>query len=715
MGEPHAHKTIELQALGVKDPQLAKDMDIEFKSLPEPQRFALETYSGNWMRDFSQVFVPLVMDKCACIKKEIGFSKPWASKPDETTIGAAGAEELVTALLKVVAAIELGETIASDVVTPRKLGPYKTEDHMDNPAGLQLQELVIRVGKEYVTASNNNPDVVAARKTELSSSAFKGKLQLEEPSLYEVSPSGLAHHIYGTIEWVKQILKESVSDDPRLNRVNFGKALHGVEDYFGHSNFIEVALNSMREQTVVDTLFEKYQSSSKEKQESPIYSRSYKGNLFRQPITTGTFGSLDTYISIAHSLLPLIDVYYKHIDKAIDTFLGIIEETDATTWDRIKEIASTHRGAIALALLLEGMDKAGIKLPVIYVETIQLNLPGFLIPDEIEKQIQGVEFPIDFSTKYVPPTEAIVEYRRYYKIIKKAMPLLKKIKEAIKEAILAALPEKVREMIETWQKLQDAYEEFRKWLKDQIRMIIIRLIESVLGISLEEFAEKKHKTLEELAEDTRALAIEIMDYVSNWEAQTALEVRIDSGDLSIKGRRKKKLKPVFIPPETYDKIVPKHEMVSELPPSHSEVCKDHPPGSHRSKFYEVHIELAVQADKHLMALMHEVWEEASPETRIIANPSSLLEESELMKLNEQASKVAEREKERAKQINRNFAQNDPNLSASMKKLFNAVDLYVSHPDESDWWENIVKNFRYRIEEDIRGRNETRGHRLTQKH
>ena len=50
----------------------------------------------------------------------------------------------------------------------------------------------------------------------------------------------------------------------------------------------------------------------------------------------------------------------------------------------------------------------------------------------------------------------------------------------------------------------------------------------------------------------------------------------------------------------------------------------------------------------------------------------------------------------------------------MKKLLNAVDLYVSHPEESDWWLDIVKNFQFKLEEDIRGRNETRGHRQLQK-
>jgi hypothetical protein len=42
---------------------------------------------------------------------------------------------------------------------------------------------------------------------------------------------------------------------------------------------------------------------------------------------------------------------------------------------------------------------------------------------------------------------------------------------------------------------------------------------------------------------------------------------------------------------------------------------------------------------------------------------------------------------------------------------NAVDLYVSHPEESKWWVDVTKNFSHKIEEDISKRNETRSHRM----
>ena len=698
MGEPYAHKSMEFKAFGVSDPHLAKDLNTKFSDLPEPQRHVLETYSGNWMRDFSQVFVPMVMDKCACIKKDISFTKLFAKKPDSTTIGRDGAEELVTALLKVVATIELGEPIGDEVIIPKNLGQYKTEDHMDNPAGLRFNGLVVRVEGEYVTASDKAPGVAEARKREMSSSAFKGKLQLEESKLYEVGESGLAFHIYGTTEWIKQTFMKAVTKDPRHNRMLFGTGLHGVEDYFGHANFIEVALNSLRDQTVVDTLFEKFKVPPEE-QKKLMRSKSYRGDTVRQPITTGTFGDLDTRISIAHSLLPLLDVYFDHLDKAIDIFLGLIEEDKASTWDKLKELAAKNRAAFALTLLLEGMDRAKIRMPVLYVETIKLSLPGMLIPDKIEKELQGFEFPVRIESKHVPPTQAVVEYQKYYKVIKAAMPHLKKLKEMATEAILSMLPDEVRKMIETWKMLQGAYERFRKYLKNKIRMIILMVIQDMLGMDLEDFAAKKHKTLEELAEDTRGLAIHILETITHWQSKTALDVRITKvGDLY---KAKKDTR-----------IVPKHDKPHELPPSHSEVCKDHPPKANRSLFYELQVELGVYADKHLGVLMHDVWSEASPETRIVSNGSSLLSASELEKLNEEAAMVAEREKKRAKKINRTFAQNDSSLSSAMVKLLNAVDLYVSHPEESKWWIDVMKNFSHKIEDDISKRNETRSHRLT---
>jgi hypothetical protein len=729
LGEPHAHKTIELRALEVQDPCLASDMETNFRSLAEPQRFALETYSGNWMRDFSQVFVPMVMDICKCVKKDIGLSKPWKKPADNTTIGPVGAEYLITALLKVIATIELGETIGTDVITPKNLGPYKTEDHMDNPAGLHLSEMVIRAGKEkvtstektsasegkpqvseeklqaYVTASEETHEVSAAKQKELGSYAFPGKLELEEPILYEVGSSGFANHIYGTIEWVKQTFIEAAkkgSKDPRMNRANFGKGLHGVEDYFGHSNFVEVAINSVREpKEVPDTLFERIPPQKQKQQgNTPIHPRCYRGDLYKQPITTGTFGTLDTVVSLAHAVLPLIDVYYNYLDKAIDIFLGLIEEDKASTWEKIKEKSSEYRAAIALAILLEGMDKAGITLPVLDIETIRLDIPpiNMLLPEDILKYVKGVDYPVRIGSKRVPPTKAVEEYKRYYEIIQRAMPLLEKLKEEITEAILNALPAEVREMIELYENLKDAYERFRKWLKEQIRIIIIKVvIEGILNTTPEEFSKKKHKKLEEWAEDTRGLVMEIMEYTTHITGKTALEVRIESGDL-VKERNDAKL-------------IPKHEGGAGLPPSHSEICKDHPPESHRSIFYELHIDLATKADKHLMVLMHNIWREVCPETWIVRNPSSLLDEAELAKLDQEAAAVAEREKDRASLAKRKFAQKDEqNLSPSMIKLLNAVDLYISHPDESDWWVDTVKNYTYKIEEDIKERNKTRNNR-----
>jgi hypothetical protein len=100
-----------------------------------------------------------------------------------------------------------------------------------------------------------------------------------------------------------------------------------------------------------------------------------------------------------------------------------------------------------------------------------------------------------------------------------------------------------------------------------------------------------------------------------------------------------------------------------------------------------------------------------PDTWIVRNPSSLLSEEEVKKLNQEAAAVAERERDRAKNANRSFVQNsETNLSESMIKLLNAVDLYVSHPVESDWWEDIVKNYTYKIDEDIQKRNRTRQQR-----
>ncbi|MBC8186327.1 hypothetical protein H8E88_35035 [candidate division KSB1 bacterium] len=143
-----------------------------------------------------------------------------------------------------------------------------------------------------------------------------------------------------------------------------------------------------------------------------------------------------------------------------------------------------------------------------------------------------------------------------------------------------------------------------------------------------------------------------------------------------------------------------------LPPSHSEISKDHPPHpapkdapGHQmdagSPFFELHKVLAVQAVKHLDILMARVWKTKS---LVGSKWSPQLSEAALKAANLEATKAAKREKRRHRRggtgIKRSFQQTELDLKnrPNMRSLLDAVDLYISHPDESDWWRPIVRNY-----------------------
>ena len=139
-GEAGVHQGIEMEAWGTEAPEAdGKGPD------DERQQSAMEIYVGNWMRDYSQVFVPTVMNNVSEIPQQVGSF-------GGETIGGEGGEALVTGLLQALAALEFGPEITSKLISGGPggtLGAYRPEEHMDNPAGMSLEgDLVTRNGDD---------------------------------------------------------------------------------------------------------------------------------------------------------------------------------------------------------------------------------------------------------------------------------------------------------------------------------------------------------------------------------------------------------------------------------------------------------------------------------------------------------------------------------------------------------------------------------------
>ena len=138
MGEAGVHKKIEFTSWNISDPNMSQNSSKTFESLSEQQQQALAIYAGNWMRDFSQVFVPVLFKNVTKMPRIIGDT---SSPP----IGPLGAESLIGSLLRAIAIQDFDVEIPNKVMTDENIGVYVPQEHIDNPAGLTLDDdLLVR-------------------------------------------------------------------------------------------------------------------------------------------------------------------------------------------------------------------------------------------------------------------------------------------------------------------------------------------------------------------------------------------------------------------------------------------------------------------------------------------------------------------------------------------------------------------------------------------
>jgi hypothetical protein len=166
-------------------------------------------YFGNWMRDWSQV----------------------PPGPAKSAIHGA-----VVAILNVLSMGEFDRPVSAD-----DLGGYLPSEHMDNPLGGKTPESDNKTPEEVEAAveaeKSLSPEQREALKRERSP-------EYQEKIRKATAASGLPEYIERGKQHSKDKLEQAVREEGGRDRamMNLGNALHGIEDYYSHSNFSEVAL-----------------------------------------------------------------------------------------------------------------------------------------------------------------------------------------------------------------------------------------------------------------------------------------------------------------------------------------------------------------------------------------------------------------------------------------------------------------------------------------
>jgi len=780
-----------------------------------------EMYSGNFMRDMNQLNVPTVINGLQGLPKDV-------ANPKGDKIGGKGAVELTTAVIKAMAILELGPKIANNLINKGAIGAYRPEEHIDNPMGTGAADTIVtntdpkhkkadgklpvQVGEprpadgtvatkmvdkaphtpmdqvkaklgmgdkvEVVDAAGSSAD--ADRDRDLKGSAFDGN-QVENPKLYQVSPSGMANHIYNSNESVKgRWLKAGQLGSSPLGRSEFGAGSHAVEDYFSHSNFVEVALNSYIEQALsfknknqtskafaekvkanntakfgaatvgdqhyyVDTLFDpKPDPSTKGK---------IQANKQRQPVTTGSFGGDDTKVSIAHVLLPSLPKLQAAILQTVDRGFGIAAAEGDSGWAKIKaQLAGTPEGS-AGTTLLEGFDSAGMVAPV---PDLQLKWKTFPISPGIigDPIMVSLPYGVDHIAQSVPITAAFATYAGVYKKAKDLIALVNQYAAYAKKIMIPLdfLVDMINEQVKQIEQMA------RKAIKAQVTAGLVAIVDSISGRSENDKAKAKKEGRPvdpkdpdaEFKKDVGDSLDYLHDSVEDLEAQTSIEGRLKSGDLSKMPQAKVEalVGPVTVVNEekTDDKgkkvFRTYYKAVNPLPPSHSEVAKDHGPHAEvdhhhdhddpdkpgneaGSPLFSLARPLAVEAVKHCDAQMQVVWagrpgggdKSLFGDGKSYEFQSSVGGDSKAIHdgVASEADAGAKAEAKNAKAEGRHYLQTDKaaqiQAMPGADRLLNLVDFFISHPDSSSWWKAIIDNQVAKnpepIYQSILRRNETR--------
>ena len=744
----------------------------------EPKRGTREQganaiYSGNYMQDFSQMHGPFVHD----LLKRLPTRPVDAAKgKDSPPIGDAGSEAITDSIIRALAILDVGPTLADSVVTGN-MQAYRPEQHVDQPQGYAADTDAIvhdkgptgplRPGKRTVEGgdyasqgklalgrSTNVKKVDDAdRDRDLAGSAAPGR-QMENSELFKVSDAGLQNHIYNSSEWCKKrFLKAAEAGPTDLGRFHIGAGLHAIEDYFSHSNFIEVALNSFidlpakapaKQKEGVQKFLKQVQKDEKattgaHSQQKLGAKKTHVDTLFdatsakskdyrlRQAVTTGSVSGIDMKGSIGHILLPKAELLQTAINESIEKIFGlVVDDPDkVSSWDKLKGIAKADRPMAAVLALGEGCDKAGMTLPTptgvsLTWQTREIPIPFFDNPTF--EHPDGVT--LDREEKSV--TKAVRAYVGFYRG-REGHPGDDREVHRLRQVLRAGRLRRGEGHAASHR--DDPGVDARA---DQVRQGEDQAADDARHGGADRHdqrrghADQKDRTIGDALDD-------VHDHVEIFEAQTSLEARLlPGGDLS--KRSKEELAAIVGPVE--EAPGGGWRALSPLAPSHSEISKDHAaytdfrthaqgsavrdaldhdeergtllhPDQHQEGAEHAHGEgsifgglaraLATEADRHVLRQVEIMWQDRGS----LYGDGKALDTSTMEvghdAFNKEADTRAAAEEKRAAKTGYRYAQSDAANADLMGKpgvrdLMDLVDLILAHPDDSSWWKTVAGTY-----------------------
>ncbi|OUM05161.1 hypothetical protein BW686_22730 [Pseudomonas syringae] len=167
-------------------------------------------YYGNWLRDYSQLLDPKIV-RATTMPKNF---------PDLLS------RDALTRIVDVLAVKEFTDLMLIDrplfVVTPERLGVYRPSEHIDNPKTV-------------------NPDPADPKERDAD---FEDWVLPDDPALQVDYDTSMKRYIQRSADVMAAGLEIAAKAGPESTDGlrNMGAALHILEDFFAHSNFVELSL-----------------------------------------------------------------------------------------------------------------------------------------------------------------------------------------------------------------------------------------------------------------------------------------------------------------------------------------------------------------------------------------------------------------------------------------------------------------------------------------
>lgn len=282
-------------------------------------------YQGNWMRDLSQAMVPGLVDKLKA--------------------------ERILAIMQIMSIKEFGRGFDE-----AEFGTYDPVEHMDNPTDLRASDVfqqyergpdgkpvgvdgnalvpiagvvtVVDADKPGQLAPAGAADQAYADTDERYQATAKnmpGTINKGDAVAFQVDQSAIPVYMNTSKDWCKATLRKSATlgrDNPKGPR-EFGSGIHVMQDYYAHSNFCEIAINSLikaGELELPDETGKKVKVDKKARIDSHVHKNGpdgepvksvnlkvkdlpgYNGqpNGDREVMSTGSFNLTDTAVSLLH-------------------------------------------------------------------------------------------------------------------------------------------------------------------------------------------------------------------------------------------------------------------------------------------------------------------------------------------------------------------------------------------------------------------------------